>query len=102
MVVATSIPVPENRLATLLHDATGTVFTSVPRRPKAPSGTGDLLTGLFTGARCASMDSKTALAVAGTRLENVLRATEAADDLNLGPLYKPDENLQLLMVEAAT
>lgn len=102
MVLATSIPIADNRLGTLLHDASGTAFTSVPRRLNVPSGTGDLLTGLFTGALCTGLNPTTALAVAGTRLENILTASDAADDLNLNSLFQPHENLRLLIVEAAT
>ncbi len=101
MVLATSIPVFQDQLATLLQDATGSVFTTVPRRSNVPSGTGDLLTGLFTGAHATGSNPKAALAVAGARLEAVLSASGSADDLNLTTLFEPGENLRLLKVEAA-
>jgi pyridoxine kinase len=102
MVLATSVPAAGDRLATLLHDATGTVFTSVARRPKVPSGTGDLLAGLFTGALASGSDARTALAYASARLETVLRRTGLADDLNLKTLFEPEPELSPLTVETAT
>jgi len=62
-------PAAGDRLATLLHDATGTVFTSLPV-DEGPSGTGDLLAGLFTGALASGSDARTALAYASARLRN--------------------------------
>jgi pyridoxine kinase len=102
MVLATSVPASGDCLATLLHDATGTAFTSVARRPKVPHGTGDLLAGLFTGALASGRDARAALAYAGARLETVLRRTGLADDLNLTPLFEPEPELSPLTVHTAT
>jgi pyridoxine kinase len=102
MVLVTSVPAPRDRLATLLHDATGTVFTSVACRPKVPSGTGDLLAGLFTGALASGSDARTALAYAGARLETVLRRTGLADDLILATLFEQEPELRPLTVQSAT
>lgn len=102
MVLATSVPAVGDRLATLLHDAAGTVFTSVARRPKVPSGTGDLLAGLFTGALASGRDARPALAYAGARLEAVLGGTGLADDLNLAILFEPEPELTHLTIEVAT
>lgn len=87
MVLATSIPAPDHRLATLLVNTEGAKFTSVPCRPKAPSGTGDLLTALFAGS-CAGGDlGFSALAGASAWLEQCLAASTAGGDLCLSPLY---------------
>jgi pyridoxine kinase len=102
MVLATSVPAPEGRLATLLQDTNGTVFTSVAPHPKAPSGTGDLLAGLFTGLIAGGYESRSALAYASARIEHVLTATGPSDDLALTSLYDPIGELSPLRVEAAT
>lgn len=102
MVLATSVPAEGDRIATLLHDATGTVFTSVARRPKVPYGTGDLLAGLFTGELASGNDARTALAYAGARLEAALRSTGSADDLNLTTLFEPEPELSPLTVHVET
>jgi pyridoxine kinase len=102
MVLATSVAAPGDRLATLLHDSMGTVFTSVARRPKVPSGTGDLLAGLFTGALASGSDARTALASASARLERVLKSTGSADDLILKSLFDPEPELSPLTVQPAT
>jgi pyridoxine kinase len=87
MVLATSVPADSNRLTTLLQTADCSVYTTVPLRPGAPSGTGDLLTGLFTGYLAAGIDPPSALAAAGARLEHILAASTGTDDLNLTPLF---------------
>jgi pyridoxine kinase len=87
MVLATSVPVDPTRLATLLQTADYSVHTTVPLRPGAPSGTGDLLTGLFTGNLAAGIDPPSALAAAGAALEQILAASTGADDLRLEPLF---------------
>jgi pyridoxine kinase len=101
MVLATSVPAWADRLATLLHDAAGAVFTSVARRPNVPSGTGDLLAGLFTGALVSGSDPRTALAYAGARLEMALQSTGPADDLNLATLFEPEPKLIPLTIQVA-
>jgi pyridoxine kinase len=87
MVLATSIPAVRDRLATLLQTGEDFVYTAVPRRLGAPSGTGDLFTGLFTGSLAAGIQPQAALAEAGARLEQVLEACTGTDDLNLAPLF---------------
>jgi pyridoxine kinase len=101
-VIATSVTAPGDRLATLLHDSAGTVFTSVFRQPKAPSGTGDLLTGLLTGAVAAGVELRKALALAGAYLNAVVTASGTSDDLNLTPLFEPGREISVLTVESAT
>ena len=54
LVVATSIPAPEDRLANIVISAQGTHQSSVPRRPLAPNGTGDLLSAFFLSAYLAT------------------------------------------------
>lgn len=100
MVLATSVPAAGDRLATLLHDPTGAVFTSVTRRPNVPSGTGDLLAGLFTGALISGNEPRTALAYAGARLAMALKST-GTDDLNLATLFEPEPKLIPLKVRTA-
>jgi pyridoxine kinase len=86
-VLATSIPAPAARLATLLVDGDAAEFTSVPLRPKAPSGTGDLLTALFAGSCAIGQNKSAALASASAWLEQCLAASIVGGDLCLSPLY---------------
>jgi pyridoxine kinase len=102
IVLATSVPAAGDRIATLLHNATGNVFTSVARRPKVPNGTGDLLAGLFTSELANGRDARTALAYASARLEAVLTSTGSADDLNLTTLFEPEVELSPLTVHVET
>lgn len=99
MVLATSIPAPADRLANVLRDTTGTVMTSVSRRPEAPSGTGDLLAGLFTGLVAGKCDPRSALAYASARVLQILTTTGPGDDLNLIDLFDPLDALSPLKVE---
>lgn len=101
-VLATSIPAPDRHLATLLHSSTGTIFTSVPWRAKTPSGTGDLLTGLFAGAIGAGIDPQQALAQSGARLEEILTYSGISDEVVLTPLFQRATHLTPLSVAAAT
>lgn len=86
-VLATSITAPDHRLATLLVNSQGAIFTSAPLRPKAPSGTGDLLTALFTGSCAGGDNGFSALAGASAWLDVCLAASAPGSDLCLSPLY---------------
>lgn len=50
-VVATSVPAADDALANILVVAGDAAVATVPRRPKVPHGTGDLMSGLFLGHR---------------------------------------------------
>ena len=101
MVLATSVPVGANQLATLLQTTDVSVYTTVPIRPGAPSGTGDLLTGLFIAKLAAGIRPPSALAAAGAVLEQVLAASNGADDLNLMPLFTGSGGLAPLQLNDA-
>jgi len=101
MVLATSVPVGANQLATLLQTTDVSVYTTVPIRPGAPSGTGDLLTGLFIANLAAGIRPPSALAAAGAVLEQVLAASNGADDLNLMPLFTGSGGLAPLQLNDA-
>ncbi len=87
VIFATSIPAPERHLATLLVDPLSAHVTRQPQRPKAPSGTGDLLTGLVAGHLASGMSPPEALVHAGGWLEACLDASTGLNELNLNPIF---------------
>lgn len=89
-VLATSIPHGAAGLATLLISGDIAAFTSVPARPKVPSGTGDYLTGLFVAETAAGRSRTQALAIAGAFLDRALAASGQSDDLCLTGIYAPN------------
>ncbi len=88
-VLATSVPGTAGEVATLYCDRETSLHTAVPRRSRVPSGTGDLLTGLFAAHRACGDSVSGALASAGAWLEAVLAASRDTGDLDLAPLYGP-------------
>ncbi len=85
-VLATSIPAGNHELATLLIGPTSAHATRQPLRTSAPSGTGDLLTGLLAGYIASGMNPTEALAQAGAWIEACLDASAGNKDLNVSPL----------------
>jgi pyridoxine kinase len=87
MVLATSIAAGPGHLATVLASGGGAVLTRVARRASAPSGTGDLLTGLFAGLLASGSTAQEALAVSSAWLDEILTTNADSDDLSLDRLY---------------
>ena len=87
LVVATSIPAPLQRLATLAIGAHAVDEATVPRRAHAPNGTGDLLAALFLAGYLAPNTSVgAALAHAVAQIDAVLSASEGRDELHISAL----------------
>lgn len=71
-VVATSIPLDGDRLATLAIAKDVVARHSGPERPAVPHGTGDFLAGLYLARRAAGQSCETALAASMTVLERAI------------------------------
>lgn len=88
-VLATSIPNGPTEIASLLVEPVSAHATAGRLRPKAPSGTGDLLTGLFCGYLASGMNPSEALAHAGAWIETCLDVSTGSSDLSVAPLSGP-------------
>lgn len=84
IVVATSVPKTNDRLATLAVTTDHIFETSVALRASVPNGTGDLLAALFVSEYLAANDGVgTALQAAVAAVDRVLDASVGCDELNL-------------------
>ena len=84
IVIATSIPQPDNRLATLAITPDHVEIASVVRRASAQNGTGDLLAALFLAGYLGSYRSlKDALTGAVAQVDALLAASEGHSELQL-------------------
>lgn len=81
--IATSIPAGGGELANVLSLGPAFAVTRVPRRDKAPHGTGDLMAGLLTGYLLDRATAAQALALATAGVERVLAASEGGPDMQL-------------------
>jgi pyridoxine kinase len=82
-VLATSIPVDDDRLANVLARAGGFAACLVARRAQVPHGTGDLLSGLYIGHRVLGATVEAALGHAVAGVEQAIRNSESSTDLRL-------------------
>ena len=82
-VLATSIPAPGNRLATILVGAGDALACYVPRRPAAPHGTGDLLAALYLGHELNGTAPEASLGRAVAAVESCIAASAGRDELSL-------------------
>lgn len=88
LVVATSIAVPPDHLATLAIGAESVAETVVSRRPQAPNGTGDLLAALFlAGYLTPGGSAGVALTQAVEHVDAVLTASEGRAELRLSVIW---------------
>lgn len=85
-ILATSIPAGAHEIASLLVNPTSAHATCRTRRAKAPSGTGDLLTGLLAAHLASGLNPPDALAHAAAWLEACLDASAGEMDLNIAPI----------------
>lgn len=81
-VLATSIPAPGGRLATLAVTATDVAMSVTRQRPGVPHGTGDFLSGLYLAARLRHPPGD-ALEMAMTVLERAILRSEGAPALDV-------------------
>jgi len=82
-VLVTSVPAPDDRLATLLADADGARAAFVPRRPAAPHGTGDLIAALYLGHVLNGASPDISLGRAAAAVEACIAASGDRDELAL-------------------
>jgi pyridoxine kinase len=82
-VLATSVPAPDDRLATLLVDGDGARASFVPRRPAAPHGTGDLIAALYLGHTLNGASPDASLGRAVAAVEACIAASGDRDELAL-------------------
>lgn len=78
--LVSSIAAPDG-VGVVYADAAGAVLVSHGRVTKAPNGTGDLLTALFTGALALDLDPTAALLAATSGVAEAVTAAEGLDEL---------------------
>ena len=83
VVLATSVPATDDRLATLLVGENEAQACFVPRRPTAPHGTGDLLAALYLGHVLNGVAPDASLARAVAAVEASIAASTGRDELSL-------------------
>ena len=83
VMLATSIPAPQNRLATVLIDNGHAHACVVPRLDGVPHGTGDFLAALFMAARLRGASNVEALAVAAGGTATAIAASQGFRELQL-------------------
>jgi pyridoxine kinase len=101
IVLATSIPASEDRLATLLVGEKATQACFVPRRRMAPHGTGDLLAALYLGHSLNGMQPNACLARAVAAVEASIVRSAGQDELSLagaGAIWAQAEGLPTVAI----
>jgi pyridoxine kinase len=98
-VLCTSIPVPADRLATVLVSADAVASCSVRRRQRVPQGTGDLLTALFVGHRLDGRSDPEALGKAVAGVNATITASEHTDELAIAASQNQWPHVRALAVE---
>ncbi|WP_072396093.1 bifunctional hydroxymethylpyrimidine kinase/phosphomethylpyrimidine kinase [Hyphomicrobium sp. CS1GBMeth3] len=83
VVLASSIPMPENRLANVLVEPNEAAYCTVPLMANAPHGTGDLLTAVFVSELLSGRPTRQAAAEAVVRVRRAVDASYGADELAL-------------------
>jgi pyridoxine kinase len=81
--LATSIPLSEDRIATMLIGETTSWVVETRRRAHVPHGTGDLLSGLYLAHLVSGKDGREALGLTLGSVETVLDASQGRDALDL-------------------
>lgn len=82
-VIATSIPTAEGTIANVGVTRGGTDICRVPLAPKAPKGTGDLLTGLLVGHMLRGLSEAEAMSFAAGAVQAAIAASGSGGDLVL-------------------
>jgi pyridoxine kinase len=89
-ILATSIPVEADRLATLAITGSAYAETSSPLKPGVPHGTGDFLAGLYLAARLNGYESREALKISAGILDASISRSLGQPCLDtIGALHSP-------------
>jgi pyridoxine kinase len=98
--LATSVPLGDDRLATMLIGRGAAWQVETARRAKVPHGTGDLLSGLFLAQLLRGQAGPEALALSLGAVEAVLDQSQGSDALDLAfGLARPAVRLEVLALE---
>ena len=98
--LATSIPLGDDRLATMLIGKGAAWQVGTARRARVPHGTGDLLTGLFLAHLLRGREGSEALALSLGAVEAVLDQSRGSDALDLAcGLARPGVRLEVQALE---
>ncbi len=100
-VLATSVPASEGRLATLLVSEKGTQACFVPRRARAPHGTGDLVAALYLGHALIGLAPGERLSRAVAAVEASITASAGQDELSLaaaGAIWAQAKGLPIVAI----
>lgn len=99
--LATSVPLGDDRLATMLIGKFEAWQVETIRRAEVPHGTGDLLAGLFLAHLLRGQTGPEALALSLGAIEAVLDQSQCSDALDLARgLARPAARLEVLALEA--
>lgn len=82
-VLATSVPAPDEQLATLLVHADAAHASFVPRRSAAPHGTGDMIAALYLGHVLNGAVPESSLGRAAGAVEACIAASQGREELAL-------------------
>ncbi|MEQ1523473.1 MAG: bifunctional hydroxymethylpyrimidine kinase/phosphomethylpyrimidine kinase, partial [Aestuariivirga sp.] len=89
-ILATSIPLDANNLATLAITGSEYAETSSPVEPSVPHGTGDFLAGLYFAARLNGFESREALKLSSGILDSAISRSLGQPCLDIiGALHNP-------------
>ena len=100
-VVATSVPCGDGRIGSVAVTAGEAWMTSTRRLANVPSGTGDLLSALYLGARLGGEAVAGALQRASSSVHAIIEASVGADELRLvGAQAELESSKPMLAVEA--
>ena len=97
--LATSVPLGDDSLATMLIGREATWLVETRKRARVPHGTGDLLSGLFLAHLLSGRDGRDALAVSLGAVEAVLDSSEGSDAIDLSALACPGARLSVRRLE---
>jgi pyridoxine kinase len=98
--LATSVPLGDDRLATMLIGKGAAWLVGTARRARVPHGTGDLLSGLFLAHLLRGQAGSEALGLSLGAVEAVLDQSQGSDALDLARgLARPPVRLEVLAQE---
>lgn len=98
-VLASSIPVADDRLANVIVTREEARYCSVIRQSGVPHGTGDLLAALFTAHVLNGTDAATSTALAAGGVASVIASSQGSDELRLFGTLAWHEAPSLAMIE---
>lgn len=83
VVLASSVPLPGDKLANVIVTRDQAAMCTVDRQPDVPHGTGDLLTTLFTVGCLSGLDPAASAAGAAAGVRNAITVSRGTDELRL-------------------